>query len=77
MEHRICEAEQAEKCQKHRQRDEEAENWDPEHDNQDEDELEIKYSDDEGDTIVSKLFVSSEYLLTSGKVYFLQSAIQA
>jgi hypothetical protein len=28
-------------------------------------------------TLVYKLFVSSEYLLTSGKVYFSRSAIQA
>jgi hypothetical protein len=48
----------------------EAENWDPEHDDQDENDPEIEYSDNKGDTVVCELFVSPAYLLTSGKVYF-------
>jgi len=66
-ERRIREAERAEKRRKHRQRDEEAKNWDPEHDDLDEDEPEIEYSDDEGDTIFTSREVPS-YLIIISKV---------
>jgi hypothetical protein len=51
-EHRALEAERAEKCRRRRQREEEAENWMPEHDNKDEGGLDDNYSGDKDDTMV-------------------------
>ena len=51
-EHRAFEAERAERRRRRRQREEEAENWMPEHDNEDEGDLDDNYSGDEDDTTV-------------------------